>query len=61
MKVFDDRIVIERREFGGGAPVASNWVIPLPVSKERPYDFQGKWYGEFSLFLYGGGDVSQVA
>ena len=40
VKVFDDRIVIERREFGGGASVAPDWVIPLPVSKERPYDFK---------------------
>ncbi len=39
VEVFDDRIVIERREMGTGDSVAPDWVIPLPVAASaRPYD-----------------------
>ena len=39
IKVFDDRIVIERREMGTGDSVAPDWVVPLSVAAPaRPYD-----------------------
>ena len=42
VKVFADRIVIERREFTKDQPVGDDWVIPLPVANSRPlaYDIR---------------------
>ena len=38
-RVFEDRIVIERREMGSGDSVAPDWVIPLSVAASaHPYD-----------------------
>ena len=37
VKVFLDRIVIERHSLGTGASVGCDWVIPLPVAKSRPF------------------------
>ena len=39
-KVYDDRIVIERREFRDDTPVADDWVVPLPVAKSRPFEYK---------------------
>ena len=39
VKVFADRIVIERREFTHDRPVADDWVIPLPVAASRPFAY----------------------
>lgn len=38
VKVFRDRIVIERHSIGTGASVGDDWVIPLPAAKSRPFD-----------------------
>ena len=38
VKVYSDRIVIERLEFTGMTHVADDWVIPLGAPAERPYD-----------------------
>ena len=39
VKVFADRIVIERREFTHDRPVADDWIIPLPVAASRPFAY----------------------
>lgn len=40
MEVYDDRIVLERRDFLHlGVKLADDWVIPLPAAKHRVYDF----------------------
>lgn len=39
VKVFADRIVIERREFTHDRPVADDWIIPLPVAASRPFSY----------------------
>ena len=40
MDVFDDRIVLERRDFLHDCPLGPDWVIPLPAPGKRPYDFK---------------------
>ena len=37
--VFDDRIVVERREFMSGLDVGEDWVLPLPAAESRPFAF----------------------
>jgi len=39
VKVYADRVVIERLEFTDMTHVAEDWVIPLGASAERPYDY----------------------
>ena len=39
VKVYADRVVIERREFTHDLPVADDWVIPLPAAAERPFAY----------------------
>ena len=39
VKVFADRVVVERREFGTDRPVADDWVIPLPFAERKPFDY----------------------
>ena len=40
VRVFEDRIIIERREMGTGEAVAPDWVMPLQVAaSRRPYDY----------------------
>ena len=39
VKVYSDRIVIERLEFTDMAHVAEDWVIPIAHSAQRPYDY----------------------
>ena len=39
VSVYDDRIVLERREFMTGTSLGDDWVIPLSGG-ERPYDFK---------------------
>lgn len=38
-KVYDDRIVVNRRDFGCGRPLGSDWVLPLPTVESRPFAF----------------------
>ena len=40
MEVFDDRIVIERRDFTYDCELASPWTIPLPFPSGRPYNHE---------------------
>ena len=37
--VYDDRMVVERREFLGGMDVGEDWVIPLPAAEPKPFAF----------------------
>ena len=39
VRVYDDRIVIERREFTKNRPVGDDWVIPLPTATSRPFAY----------------------
>ena len=39
VRVYDDRIVIERREFTKDRPVGDDWVIPLPTATARPFAY----------------------
>ena len=40
VNVFDDRMVVERRDFCGDQPLGDDWVLPLPVEKSaKPYGF----------------------
>ena len=38
-RVFDDRIVVERREFMSGLDVGEDWVLPLPAAESKPFAF----------------------
>ena len=38
MEVFDDRIVIERRDFTYDCEVAEPWTVPLPFPSGKPYN-----------------------
>ena len=38
-RVFDDRIVVERREFISGLDVGEDWVLPLPTAESKPFAF----------------------
>ena len=37
--VYDDRIVVERREFLSGLDVGEDWVLPLPAAESKPFAF----------------------
>ncbi|MGN0847011.1 MAG: metallophosphoesterase family protein [Kiritimatiellia bacterium] len=37
--VYDDCIVVQRREFLGDAFLGPDWVMPLPVAEAKPFDF----------------------
>ena len=39
VRVYDDRIVVERREFTNDRPVGDDWVIPLPTAASRPFAY----------------------
>jgi len=39
VSVFPDRMEVERRDFEQGRDV-SPWIVPLPASREKPYDFK---------------------
>lgn len=40
MTVYDDRLVIERHDFGRDCQLGPDWVVPLPLGASRPYDFE---------------------
>lgn len=40
VKVYDDRIVIVRRDFLHDASLGDDWVIPLPVGETKPFAFE---------------------
>ena len=35
--VFDDRIVLQRRSFAFNEPIDFDWVVPLPLGREKPF------------------------
>ena len=37
--VYDDRIVVERREFLSGMDVGEDWTLPLPAAESKPFAF----------------------
>ena len=40
VNVYDNRMVVERRDFFGDQPLGDDWVLPLPVEKSaKPYGF----------------------
>ncbi len=43
-RIYDDRIVIQRRDFESMEPIGDDWVIPLPSKKPMPfaYDVRAK-------------------
>lgn len=42
VSVYDDAIVISRREFVTGLSLGNDWVIPLPVKAQRPFAFKAQ-------------------
>ena len=43
VNVYDDRMVVERRDFCGDQPLGDDWVLPLPVEKSaKPYGFAAR-------------------
>ena len=40
VNVYDDRMVVERRDFCGDQPLGDDWVLPLPIENSaKPYGF----------------------
>lgn len=39
VSVYSNRVVISRRDFVHDDALGSDWVVPLPVAKAKPYDF----------------------
>jgi len=39
MRVYKDRIDLERRDFVWGEPMGAAWTIPLPVAETKPYAY----------------------
>ncbi|MBR1921173.1 MAG: metallophosphoesterase, partial [Kiritimatiellae bacterium] len=39
-RVYDDRIVFERRDFESGERLGDDWVVPLPVAEPPPFAFE---------------------
>ena len=37
--VYDDRIVVRRREFMSGLDLGEDWVLPLPAAESKPFAF----------------------
>jgi len=42
MKVYDDCITLERREFVYDENVGENWIIPVPFNKQNPLTFENR-------------------
>ena len=40
VSVYDDRLIIERRDFVYDGRLGPDWVIPLPAAENRPFDFK---------------------
>ena len=40
--VYDDRIVVERREFLSGMDVGEDWTLPLPAAESKPFAFAAR-------------------
>ena len=40
VSVYDNRMVIERRDFVNDGKLGPDWVMPLPVTKAKPFDFK---------------------
>ena len=39
LSVYEDRAVIERRDFTNDAPIGPDWVMPLPAAESKPFAF----------------------
>lgn len=39
LDVYDGSIVVRRRDFAHAADLGDDWILPLPVSVEKPHDF----------------------
>lgn len=42
MRIYRDRVEIERRDFFYGLPVGADWRIPWPLSRGRPFAFEAR-------------------
>jgi hypothetical protein len=42
VEVYDDRIVIVRRQFMPDETLAEDWVVPLPVKENKPYKLSNR-------------------
>ena len=42
VSVYDERIVVARRDFLRDASLGEDWVIPLPAAIAKPYSFKGR-------------------
>lgn len=42
VSVYDDRIVLARRDFLHDESLGDDWVIPLPCGQKKPYDFAAR-------------------
>jgi len=38
-RIYDDRLVMQRRDFLSDCDVAADWVLPLPVAEPKPFAF----------------------
>ena len=41
-RVYDDRIVVQRREFMSGLDVGADWILPLPAAESKPFAFAAR-------------------
>ena len=41
-RVYDDRIVVQRREFASDLFVGPDWVLPLPAAESKPFSFASR-------------------
>ncbi|MBO7720811.1 MAG: metallophosphoesterase [Kiritimatiellae bacterium] len=42
VEVYDDRVVIARREFYWGRSLGDDWVLPLPAAEKKPYSYEAR-------------------
>jgi len=42
LEVYDDRLVLRRREFHNGRTLGPDWVMPWPISRGTPYSFEAR-------------------
>ena len=40
--VFDDRIVLQRHSFVFNEPIGPDWVVPLPLGREKPFSIEAR-------------------
>lgn len=42
LTVYDDCMVLERRDFGLSMPLGDDWVLPLPVAEKKPFAYASR-------------------